>query len=96
MKAALSLIASARFEAYCEEDTVVVPVGTAEVITAVGIKSSGVPVGETLLVAEEVEELVVAASCEVSEAVCSSVASALEVEAEDAVIGRPVVGDCKI
>lgn len=95
VKAALSLIASARFEAYCEEDTVVVPVGTAEVITAVGIKSSGVPVGETLLVAEEVEELVVAASCEVSEAVSSSVASELEVEAEDAVIGRPVVGDCK-
>lgn len=95
VKAALSLMASARFEAYWEEDTIVVPVGTAEVITAVGMKSSGVPVGETLLVAEEVEELVMAASCEVSEAVFSIAASELELEleAEEAAFGRPVVGD---
>lgn len=91
VKAALSLMASARFEAYWEEDTTVVPVGTAEVITAVGMKSSGVPVGETLLVAEEIEELVMAASCEVSEAVASTVVSELELEVEEAVIGRPVV-----
>lgn len=93
VKAALSLMASARFEAYWEEDTIVVPVGTAEVITAVGMKSSGVPVGETLLMAEEVEELVMAASCEVSEAVPSIDASELELEAEEAVIGRSIVGD---
>lgn len=98
VKAALSLIASARFEAYCEEETTVVPVGTAEVITAVGIKSLGVPVGVTLLVAEEVEEFVMAACCEVSEAVSAVIVSELEVKlglaAEEAVIGRPFVGDC--
>lgn len=96
VKAALSLMASARFEAYWEEETMVVPVGAADVITAVGMKSSGVPVGETLLEAEEVDELVMAASCEVSEAVSSVVASELELDAEEAAIGRPVVGDWRI
>lgn len=93
VKAALSLMASARFEAYWEEDTTVVPVGTAEVITAVGMKSSGVPVGETLLVAREVSELVMPACCVVSEAVSSIVVSELEPEAEEAAVGRPVVWD---
>lgn len=96
VKAALSLMASARFEAYCEEETIVVPVGAADVITSVGMKSSGVPVGETLLVAEEAEELVMAASCEVSDAVSSTTSWDAELEAEEAVIGRPVVGDCKL
>lgn len=58
VNAALSLIASARLEAYCEEDTVVVPVGIGDVITAVGMKSSGVPVGVILLVVAVTEELV--------------------------------------
>lgn len=85
VNAALSLMASARLEAYCEEDTIVVPVGTADVMTAVGMKSSGVPVGEILLVAEVVEELVMSDARKVAEAVSSVVA----------VIGRPVVADCK-
>ena len=96
VKAALSLMASARFEAYCEEETIVVPVGAAEVITSVGMKSSGVPVGDTSLVAEEVEELVMAAPCEVSEGVSSTISWDAELEAEEAVYGRPVVGACKL
>lgn len=85
VNAALSLMASARLEAYCEEDTIVVPVGTADVMTAVGMNSSGVPVGDILLVAEVVEELVMSDARKVAEAVSSIVA----------VIGRPVVAGCK-
>lgn len=61
VNAAFSLMASARFEAYCEEETIAVPVGMVEVITDVGMKSSGVPVGETLLLAEDAVELVMLA-----------------------------------
>lgn len=43
--------------------------------------------------AEEVEGLVMAASCEVSEAVPSIDASEPELAAEEAVVGRPIVGD---
>lgn len=95
VNAALSLMASARLEAYCEEDTVVVPVGTADVMTAVGINSSGVPVGVILLVAEEAEEPVMSEAPEVSEAVSSVVAWDAELEAEEAVDGRPVVAEPK-
>jgi hypothetical protein len=82
-------------EAYCEEDTVVVPVGTADVMTAVGMNSSGVPVGVILLVAEEAEEPVMSEAPEVSEAVSSVVAWDAELEAEEAVDGRPVVAEPK-
>lgn len=86
VNAALSLMASARFEAYWEEETAVVPVGTAEVITDVGMKALAVPVGETLLLAVEVEEPVMPASCEVS----SLVAWGSGLESEEAVNGLPV------
>lgn len=95
VKAALSLMASARLEAYCEEDTVVVPVGTGAVMTAVGMKSSGLPVGVILLVVEVVEELVESEDTNVSEPVSSIVAWDTELEAEEAVIGRPVGADPK-
>jgi hypothetical protein len=95
VNAALSLMASAMLEAYCEEDKVVVPVGTVDVITAVGMKSSGVPVGETLLVAEVAEALVIPESPEVSEAVSALVVWGTELEVVEVVIGRPVVADPK-
>lgn len=94
VNAALSLMASARLEAYCELDTVVVPVGTGDVITAVGMKSSGVPVGVILLVVEVVEEVVVMSEdTKVPDPVSSIIAWDSVLEAEEPVTGRPVGPD---
>lgn len=96
VNAALSLMASARLEAYCELDTVAVPVGTGDVITAVGMKSSGVPVGVFLLVVEAVEEPVMSKDTKVPDPGSSIVVWDPVLEAEETVTGRPVGADPRV